>query len=183
MPRITALDPTKATGKTKELLDAVKSNLGSIPNLMRTLAQAPEALEAFLGLNAALSGGTLGAPFREQIALAVAQANSCEYCLAAHTALGGLVGLTSDEIAASRASRAADRKRDAGLKFAQAIVVQRGEVSDATVSAVRAAGYSDREIVEIVANVVLNIFTNYVNHVAGTEVDFPRVDVALAATA
>jgi AhpD family alkylhydroperoxidase len=121
--------------------------------------------------------------FREQIALAVAQANSCEYCLAAHTALGTLAGLTLDEIAQSRASRALDLRRHAGLQFAQTIVVNRGQVSDASVAAVREAGFGDAEITEIVANVVLNIFTNYINHVAQTAVDFPPVTVALTAVA
>ena len=183
MPRIQPVDPATATGRTRQLLDIVHKNLGLVPNLMKTLANAPAALEGYLNLNAALSGGTLGAQFREQIALAVAQANSCEYCLSAHTALGGMVGLTAQEIASSRSSSSTDRRRDAGLKFAQAIVVQRGEVSDAALASVRAAGYTDGEIVEIVVNVVLNILTNYFNHVAGTEVDFPRVDLALAAMA
>jgi uncharacterized peroxidase-related enzyme len=183
MPRITPLDPASATGKAKQLLDAVQAKLGLTPNLMKTLATAPAALEGYLNFSGALAGGGLDAKFREQIALAVAQANSCEYCLAAHTALGSLAGLQADEIAASRSSRSSDARRDAGLKFAQAIVVQRGGVSDAAVNKVRTAGFSDGEITEIVANVALNIYTNYVNHVAQTSVDFPRVELSLEATA
>ena len=183
MPRITAIDPANATGKAKQLLDAVKAKLGLTPNLMKTLATSPAALEGYLNFNGALAGGGLDAKFREEIALAVAQANSCEYCLAAHAALGSLAGLQADEIVASRSSRSSDAKRDAGLKFAQAIVVQRGGVSDAAVSKVRAAGFSDGEITEIVANVALNIYTNYINHVAQTSVDFPRVELSLEATA
>jgi AhpD family alkylhydroperoxidase len=113
--------------------------------------------------------------------LAVAQANSCEYCLSAHSAIGNMVGLTAAEITASREAHSADVKRDAGLRFAQTVVVQRGEVSDAATERVRRAGYGDAEIAEIVANVAVNIFTNYFNHVAQTEVDFPRVPVALVA--
>jgi hypothetical protein len=96
-------------------------------------------------------------------------------------ALGQLAGLNPEEIAACRHARAADPRREAGLVFAQAIVVNRGEVSDAAVNRVRAAGFSDGEITELVANVVINIFTNYVNHVAQTIVDFPRVELSLPA--
>jgi uncharacterized peroxidase-related enzyme len=181
MPRIAAIDPAHAQGKARQLLDAVQAKLGLTPNLVKTLANSPAALEGYLGLGNALAGGVLDAKFREQIGLAVAQANSCEYCLSAHTALGSLVGLQAEEILASRASRSADARQDAGLRFAQALVVNRGEVSDAAVNRVRAAGFTDAEITEIVANVAANIFTNYFNHVARTVVDFPRVELALGA--
>jgi uncharacterized peroxidase-related enzyme len=181
MPRINPVNPAETTGKTRRLLDGVQAKLGLTPNLMKTLATAPAALEAYLNFGAALSTGTLAPQFREQIAIAVAQANSCEYCLSAHSALGSLAGLTPEELQASREARSADAKRDAGLRFAQAIVVQRGEVSDAALAQVRQAGYTDGEITEIVANVAVNIFTNYFNHVAQTEVDFPVVPVAMAA--
>ena len=180
MSRITPVNPAEATGKAKDLLAAVQAKLGITPNLMKTLAVAPAALEAYLNFSGALSGGVLNAKFREEIALSVAQANSCEYCLSAHSAIGKMVGLKPEEIAASRESRSADAKQDAGLKFAQSVVVQKGEVSNGAIESVRAAGYNDAEITEIVANVALNIFTNYFNHVAQTEVDFPRVPATLA---
>jgi uncharacterized peroxidase-related enzyme len=183
MQRISAIDPATASGKSKQLLDGVQAKLGMTPNLMKTLATAPAALEAYLNFNSALSSGLLNAKFREQIALSVAQANSCEYCLSAHSAIGKMVGLKPEEIEASRESLSTDPKRDAGLKFAQAIVVQRGELSDGAIDNVRRAGYSDGEITEIVANVALNILTNYFNHIAQTEVDFPRVPVTLTQTA
>jgi uncharacterized peroxidase-related enzyme len=183
MPRITPVQPADATGKAKQLLDGVQAKLGLTPNLAKTLATSPSALEGYLGLIGALAGGALDTKYREQIALAVAQANSCEYCLAAHTALGSLAGLQPDEILASRRAHAVDAKRDAGLKFAQTVVVNRGNVSDAAVSSIRAAGFTDGEITEIVANVALNIFTNYINLVAQTIVDFPRVDLAISAAA
>jgi uncharacterized peroxidase-related enzyme len=179
MQRIQAVDPAEATGKTKQLLDVVKGQLGLIPNLMKTLANAPAALEGYLNLATALSKGQLSPGFREQVALTVAQANACEYCLSAHSAIGEKVGLKPEEIYESREAHARDAKRDAGLQFAQALVVQRGQVSDQTLARVRAAGYSDGEIAEIVSHVALNIFTNYFNHVAHTEVDFPKVDVSL----
>jgi len=177
MSRITPIEPADASGKAKQLLDAVHKNLGLTPNLMKTLAASPAALEGYLSLNTALAGGVLDTKFREQIALAVAQANACEYCLAAHTALGTLAGLQPEEITASREARAADARLDAGLKFARAIVLNRGQVSDAVVSNVRAAGFNDAEITEIVANVAVNIYTNYFNHVAQTVVDFPPVEI------
>jgi uncharacterized peroxidase-related enzyme len=181
MPRITPIQPADANGTAKQLLDAVQAKLGLTPNLMKTLATSPAALEAYLNFGAALASGSFDTKFREQIALAVAQANSCEYCLAAHAVLGHLAGLKPEDITASRHARATDPRREAGLAFAQAIVADRGKVSDAALTRVRAAGFSDGEITELVANVVINIFTNYVNHVAQTVVDFPRVELSLAA--
>ncbi len=179
MQRITAINPAEATGKTKQMLDGVQAKVGMTPNLMKTLAAGPAALEAYLNFGAALTTGHLDGKLREQIALTVAQANSCEYCLSAHTAIGKMVGLKPEELAASREAQSADPKRSAGLQFAQALVVQRGEVSDQAIAQVKAAGYSDGDIAEIVANVAINIFTNYFNHVARTEVDFPKVSVVL----
>ncbi len=181
MPRIKAVNPAEATGKTKQLLDAVQSKLGITPNLMRTLAASPAALEGYLNFSGALAGGLLDAKLREQIALVVAQANSCEYCLSAHATIGQMVGLQPEEIEASRRSHSADAKRNAALTFAQTIVAQRGELSDGDVDKVRKAGYGDGEITEIIANVAVNIFTNYFNHIAQTYVDFTRVLVNLAA--
>jgi uncharacterized peroxidase-related enzyme len=175
MQRITAVNPAQATGKTKKLLDGVQNKLGMTPNLMKTLATAPAALEAYLSFGAALGSGVLDAKFREEISLVVAQANSCGYCLSAHSAIGQMVGLTPAEIEGSREAKAADPKNEAGLRFAQAIVVRRGELSDADLQSVRAVGFTDGEITEIIANVAVNIFTNYFNHIAQTDVDFPRV--------
>ncbi|MBL8292083.1 MAG: carboxymuconolactone decarboxylase family protein [Bryobacterales bacterium] len=183
MQRLSAVNPTNATGKVKQLLDGVQAKIGMTPNLMKTLASGPAALEAYLSFGAALATGKLDAKFREQIALAVAQANSCEYCLSAHSAIGKMVGLKPEEIAASREAHSDDAKRDVGLHFVQALVVQRGIVSDQDLVQVKAAGYTDGDIAEMVANVAVNIFTNYFNHVARTDVDYPRVDVSLPAMA
>lgn len=183
MQRLTAVNPAEATGKAKQLLDGVQSKLGMTPNLMKTLASGPAALEAYLNFGAALGTGKLDTKFREQIALAVAQANSCEYCLSAHSAIGKMVGLKPEEIAASREAHSADAKRDAGLHFVKALVLQRGMVSDQDLAHVKTAGYTDGDIAELVANVAVNIFTNYFNHVARTDVDFPHVDVNLTTLA
>ena len=180
MQRIAAVNPAEATGQAKQLLDGVQATLGMTPNLMKTLAKAPAALEAYLNFGAALGRGDLDAKFREQIALVVAQGNSCEYCLSAHSAIGKRVGLKPEEILESREAHSRDAKRDLGLQFAKALVVQKGQESDQTLAELKAAGYSDGEITEIVANVADNIFTNYFNHVARTEVDFPKVNMSLA---
>ena len=178
MPRLNAIDPKEATGKAKELLDGVKAKLGIVPNLMRTFANSPAALKGYLSFSGALGDGLLKAKVREQIALAVADANNCEYCLSAHTAIGKMMGLNDSEIVSSRQASSGDAKTDAALKFAHQIVVKRGEVLNSEIETVRNAGFSDGEITEIVANVALNIFTNYFNHVAQTVVDFPKVSLA-----
>ncbi len=140
-------------------------------------------LDAYLGFGKALSGGKLRASLREQIALAVAGANGCAYCAAAHTALGKMHGLDSPELAANLDGRASDPVVAAALDFALAIVDKRGWVDDADLARVRAAGYGEGEIAEILATVALNLFSTYFNHVAETEVDFPSVALDAKAAA
>jgi uncharacterized peroxidase-related enzyme len=176
MSRIETVNPTHATGKAKELLDGVKSKLGMTPNLMRVMANSPAVLDAYLKFSGSLGSGDLPAKTREQIALAVGQANSCDYCLSAHSAIGKMVGLSADQILDSRRGSSAEPTTDAVLRFARQLVDKRGLVSDADLAAVRSAGWEDGAIAEIVANVALNIFTNYFNHVAETEIDFPRAE-------
>ena len=176
MPRLHQIAPEAATGKAKELLDAVKGKLGLVPNITRAMANSPAVLEGYLGLSGALGKGSLSAKSREQIALAVGQANQCDYCLAAHSAIGKMVGLTPDQILDSRRGTAIDPKTDAVIRFARKVVDERGQVSDADIAEVRAAGLDDGAIAEVVANVALNIFTNYFNHVAETDIDFPKVE-------
>jgi uncharacterized peroxidase-related enzyme len=175
MHRLNQLDPAQATGKTKQLFDIAQTKFGAVPNLIRVLGNAPAALAAFFNFGDALANGSFNAKVREQIALAVAESNMCGYCLSAHTFIGSKLGLTEDEIAGARHAEAKVEKTDAILKLARAIVVQRGEVSDSDFKQARTAGLTDGDIVETVANVVLNIFTNYVNHVARTAVDFAEV--------
>jgi uncharacterized peroxidase-related enzyme len=173
---------TAAPAAAQPLLEAVKKQLGSAPNLFRITANSPAALEGYLSLNGALAKGALDAATRERIALAVAQVNGCRYCLAAHTYLGKNVAKLSDaEIAANRNGHSSDPKADAAVIFARKVTLDRGAVTDADFALVRAAGYSDAEIVEIVAHVALNTLTNYINEVFGTEVDFPAVPVSQAA--
>jgi uncharacterized peroxidase-related enzyme len=175
MTRITAVDRDDADESVRRNFDAIQKKLGLVPNMMRTMAQSPRVLEGYLGLSGALSRGRLPAALQEQIAIAIAEANACDYCLSAHSALGRGAGLSDDELAASREGRAASAKADAALQFALAVLQRRGGVSDGELARVRAAGFSDGEITEIIAHVALNVFTNYFNRAAVTEIDFPQV--------
>jgi uncharacterized peroxidase-related enzyme len=166
---------------SRPLLEAVKKQLGVVPNLFRIVGTSPAALEGYVSLNGALGRGKLPAATRERIALAVAQINGCGYCLAAHSYLGkNLAKLDGVEITANRNGTSTDVKAAVAVQFAAHIATKRGAVDAGEVMAVRDAGYSDAEIVEIVAHVALNTLTNYVNEVLGTEIDFPVVE-ALAA--
>ena len=176
MSRITAINSENAEGKAKDLLDAVQAKLGITPNLMKTMAHSPAVLEAYLNFSGTL-GTTLDAKLREQISVLTAEENGCGYCLSAHTLFGQKAGLSDDDLIAAREANSSDPKADAGLKFAQAILKSHGSVTDSEIEAVKAAGYTDSEITEIVANTALNVFTNYFNNVAETEIDFPKVEL------
>lgn len=173
MSRISKVNPQEATGRAKELLDGVQAKLGMTPNMMRAMAASPAVLDAYLQFSNALGKGALSARVREQIALAVGQANSCDYCLAAHSAIGKMLGLSGDQILDARHGRAIDSATSAALQLARRIVDARGLVSDADLATARSGGLDDAAIAEVVANVALNLFTNYFNHVTATEVDFP----------
>lgn len=175
MANILPLDPTSASTEVAPILQAVKAKLGRLPNLILTLAQSPAALKAYLGASEAASSGRFDAKQREAIALAVAEANSCEYCLSAHTAIGKMVGLDEDAILQARSGVPADRRQASLVAFARAVVRERGRVSALDLRAAREAGLDDQDLIEAVANVAVNILTNYANHVAGTTVDFPKV--------
>ena len=172
IPTSASIDTAPAAARAS--LEAVKQQLGSVPNLFRVVANSPAALQGYLGLNGALAKGALDAKTRERIALAVAEINGCNYCLSAHTYLGKTVAKLDDaEIAANRNGASNDPKADAAVRFAAKIVSARGHVSDAGLAAVKRAGFDDAQVIEIVLHVALNTLTNYVNEVAGTEIDFP----------
>jgi uncharacterized peroxidase-related enzyme len=175
MNRIPQIDPAAATGKARQLLGTVQQKMGVVPNLMRVLANAPAALEGYLQFSGALAGGVLPARLREQIAIAIAQANGCDYCLSAHTFIGGKLGISATALDGARRAEGASPKDSAVLRLATAIVEQKGQICDQTLATARAAGLTDGEIVETTAQVGLNLLTNYVNHVARTVVDFPEV--------
>jgi len=175
MQNLKSIDPAGASGKTKQIFDFFQKNLGTIPNLARVIANSPAALGAYAGFSGALAEGKLSAQLREQIAIAVASTNACDYCLSAHTVLGAHAGLDTKELELARDAVSSNEKATGALRFAQLVVRDRGHIPASEIDALRAAGYGDGEIVEIIAAVALNIFTNYLNHIAGTEIDFPVV--------
>jgi len=171
-----------APSASQALLQAVKKQLGVVPNLFRLVSNSAAALEGYLGLSGALAKGKLPAQTRERIALAVAEINGCDYCLSAHTYLGkNLAHLDDAEMTANRSGASNDPMADAAVRFAAKVVRERGHVSDEDVRAVKVAGYDDAQIIEIVQHVALNTWTNYVNLVAETEIDFPVVTARKAA--
>lgn len=171
-----------APAASRPLLEAVKRQLGIVPNLFRLVSNSPVALEGYLGVLGALNKGALPAPTRERIALAVAEINGCSYCLSAHTYLGKNVAKLDDaEITANRSGASNDPKADAAVRFAAKIARERGHVSEDDVRAVKLAGYDDAQVIEIVQHVALNTWTNYINEVAKTEIDFPVVTARKAA--
>lgn len=182
MSRILPVEPNQASKKSQELLAIVEKKLGTVPNMMRTMAHSPAVLDAYLSFSNALSGSKLSAKVREQIALTVGEVNACGYCLSAHTFFGGKAGLEAADIEAARRATASDPKTAAILAFARELVVRRGEVKDHDLSVLRAAGASDGEIGEIVATVALNVFTNWFNHVSDPQIDFPEVRPGSART-
>ncbi|MGI9533094.1 carboxymuconolactone decarboxylase family protein [Lutimonas sp.] len=173
--RIQTLNPEVTTGKSKELFDAVQKKVGFIPNLIKVLGNSPAALQAYLSLGEITSSGRFSNKFREQLALAIGEENECDYCLSAHTAIGKMNGLSDIQTEQSRQGNSEDARERAALQFAQLVTRERGQVNDKAIETVKNAGYNDEELLEIVLNVVSNTLTNYVNHLANTEVDFPKV--------
>jgi uncharacterized peroxidase-related enzyme len=171
-----------APAASQPLLEAVKKQLGVVPNLFRLVGNSPAALQGYLGLSGALGKGALPAATRERIALAVAEINGCDYCLSAHTYLGkNLAKLDEAEIAANRNGASNDPKADAAVRFAAKVARERGHVNDEDLRAVKLAGYDDAQLIEIVQHVALNTWTNYINTVAETDIDFPVVTAQKAA--
>ncbi|WP_406625279.1 carboxymuconolactone decarboxylase family protein [Acidovorax sp. SDU_ACID1] len=174
MPRVN-IQTEHAPDASRPLLVQIDQAFGATPNMFKAVANSPAALQSMWAAFGALGGGTLGAKLGEQIAVAIANRNHCEYCLAAHTVLGKKAGASADEIAAAQIGQSSDAKTAAVLAFALKVVEQRGQVSDADVARLRENGFGDEQIVEIVAHVALNLFTNYVNVALDVPVDFPKV--------
>ncbi len=181
MARIHIVDPQTATGDAANLLAAVQTKLGATPNFLRVLANSPAALGAFLGLHQIAENGALDLQTRERIAVALAEQNGCQYCLSAHSAIGRKVGLTGDEIDANREGTSHDAKAAAAVGFARALVEHKGDVTQTELDAVRAAGYGDGEIVEIIVHVGMNLLTNILGREGRVDIDFPKVELKKAA--
>lgn len=176
MQYIATINPD-AAGPATEILATVKKKLGTVPNMFATLANSPSTLEAYLAFSGGLENGLLSKALREQIALAVAGANQCDYCASAHTFIAKSLGVDSGEAARNLVAESGDPKTTVILKFVSDVVRNRAVFSDssAALDELRHVGVTEAEIVEIIANVSLNIFTNYFNHLAGTDIDFPLV--------
>lgn len=182
MSRISIPTVDQTLEASKPLLAAVQKQLGVTPNLMRLVGHSPAALEGYLSLNGAVGKGKLSAQLRERIALAIAEFNGCDYCLSAHDYLGRNVAKLNDaELGAARDGKSEDARTEAALHFALQVAQNRGHVSDAALAAVRLAGFDEASVLEIVVNVALNVLTNYVNNVAQTDIDFPKVTAKIAA--
>jgi uncharacterized peroxidase-related enzyme len=181
MARINLVTNESANAEQKALLDAIQSQLGMVPNFLKVFANSPEALKAFLGLHGIANAGSLDPQTRERIALALAQQNSCEYCLSAHSAIGRKAGLDNAEIAANRAGTSQDAKAAVAVKFARSLVEHTGEVTTAELLEMRNAGYSEADIVEVITHVGMNILTNILGKAGRVDIDFPKVELKLAA--
>ena len=181
MARINLVTNESANAEQKALLDAIQSQLGMVPNFLKVFANSPEALKAFLGLHGIANAGSLEPQTRERIALALAQQNSCEYCLSAHSAIGRKAGLTNAEIEANRAGTSQDAKAAVAVKFARSLVEHTGEVTTTELLEMRNAGYSEADIVEVITHVGMNILTNILGKAGRVDIDFPKVELKLAA--
>ena len=174
MPHIRPID-LENPGAAQDVVDSVKKAMGGVPNIFATMAHSPAVLSGFLGFNGALAEGVLSAGLREQIALAMAGENACDYCASAHTMIAKGAGVDEAEAARNLRGEASDAKVAAILSFVRTVVQTRAKVASNDVAALREAGVSDEELVEIIAHIGANTFTNYFNHIAGTEIDFPLV--------
>jgi uncharacterized peroxidase-related enzyme len=179
--RINLVTAESAHPEQKALFDAIQAQLGMVPNFLRAFANSPAALKAFLGLHGIAGAGSLDPQTRERIALALAQQNSCQYCLSAHTAIGRKAGLDGAEIAANRAGTSRDDKAAVAVRFARSLVAHMGEVTTDELLAMRNAGYSESDIVEVITHVGMNILTNLLGKAGRIDIDFPRAELKLAA--
>jgi len=183
MTRIEPVVQETVEGKSQDLLNAVDKQMGGVPNIFLTLAQSPAVLEGYLNFNAALGQGVLTPALRDQIALTVAGKNGCDYCASAHTLLGKGAGVSAEELQHNLIGHSDDAKTQAALRFSALVVENRGDVDDEHLNDLRNAGYGDDEIIEIIAHIAVNTFTNYFNQIAQTEIDFPVVSTANVAKA
>ena len=174
MAHLKTLDPNQAEGKLKELFDAVNYKMGLVPNVMRTMGNSSIVLEAYLASDQALSKSSIGRELNELIAITIATINECDYCNAAHTFLALKLGIDIQSIELAREAVSTDRKISAALQFVKEAVLFRGHTSTLGVEKLKTAGFDDAAIVEIIAAISLNVFTNYLNTIADTALDFPN---------
>ena len=176
MQRLNSVNPQVAQGRTKELLDTVQQSFGMVPNTARVMANSPAVLESFLAFSTAMGGARIGTKLHNQLKLTTSETNSCSYCTSILSAVAPSAGLTANDVLAGRTGHSEDSHTKSALAFANDVLDRRGKVSDQQLADVRAAGFGDAEIVEIVASVVLGCFTNFLNNVADTELDIPKAE-------
>jgi uncharacterized peroxidase-related enzyme len=181
MPRINPIDTNTAPPKTKHTLESIGKKLGMIPNMMKTMANSPNVLDAYMGFAGPLASASIDNALQQQLAVFVSQQNQCDYCLSAHTVLAKAAGLTELQIAAVRQGHGTTSQATAALAFAKRLLDAKGHVTDRDMAALRSADFSDAQIVEIIACVALTVFTNYFNVATADEIDFPKVSSATAA--
>jgi len=181
--RIHPVDTAQVDEPTQQLFAAVKSRMGKVPNMMKTMAHSPALLEGYLAFSGALNKGVLPELIRQQIALFVSQQNGCEYCLSAHTSIGRHAGLSREQVLLARQGQAQEAKQQAVLDLVQNILVAHGDVSNEQFTTAREAGLNDAEIAEVVGHIALTTLTNYFNQITQAEVDFPKVSVELESAA
>lgn len=181
MARINLVTAESANPEQKALFDAIQAQLGMVPNFLKAFANSPAALKAFLGLHGIAGDGSLDPQTRERIALALAQQNSCEYCLSAHTAIGRKAGLDNAEIETNRSGTSQEKKAAVAVRFARSLVAHMGEVTTAELLEMREAGYSESDIVEVITHVGMNILTKLLGKAGRIDIDFPKVELKLAA--
>lgn len=193
MARISPIQLTEEPGQndlnSEELLrvlarlDGIRQQHGSVANIFKTMANSPAALDAFLSFSQALSSSVLNPDIREQIAMTVAGLNECDYCASAHSLMAKTAGVSRDEVNLNLIGRSQDEKTQTILNLVSAIVLKRGNVSDSVIKAAQSAGVSDRQIIEIIAVVAINQFTNNLNLIAKTDIDFPLVKTSESSNA
>lgn len=177
MSRITTITNETATPEQAALFEAIQAQIGMVPNFLKVFANSPAALRAFLGLHGIANEGSIDLLTRERIALALAQQNSCEYCLSAHSAIGKKAGLDNSEINANRSGSSNDSKAAVAVKLARSLAEHSGDITTAELIEARNAGYSDADIVEIITHVGMNILTNILGKASRVEIDFPKVSL------
>lgn len=173
MPRVRPISEAEAPAGVAELFQRIRASFGTIPNIFLAMGNSPAVLKGYIELNSALHQTSLSPVIREKIALAVGQINRCRYCLAAHSTVAKKVGMSDDAISKARSGEDDDPKTQAILNFVRQSVENRGWMTDEHVTVLKNVGVSEREIVEIVMAIAINLFTNYFNHIADPEIDYP----------
>ncbi|WP_182341843.1 MULTISPECIES: carboxymuconolactone decarboxylase family protein [Comamonas] len=160
---------------SQAVMAQIHSAFGATPNMFKAVANSPAALHSMWAAFGALGKGSIGAKLGEQLAVAIANYNRCEYCLAAHTVLGQKAGASLADMSAAQVGHSGDAKTAVALAFALKVVAQRAQISDADIASLHQVGFGDEQVVEIIAHVALNLFTNYINVALDVPVDFPKV--------